>query len=408
MGKLRETTTLRSGGSARGQKRANNHNDYSILVHSHLKWDWVWQRPQQFLSRLSRRHPVLFIEAPEPAEQAATPGVTLREVDDYPNIIVLQTRMPAGRWNDRKSSDDERRRAVQSVLAGPLGRSFRSTIQWFYDPMAVTAFGGQMNEQAIVYDCMDQLSQFRFAPPELIKRERELLAVADVVFAGGPRIWEEKRRHNPNCFCYGCGVDFAHFARARDSRTLLPEDVRGLPGPVFGYIGVVDERLDYELIASLADANPKSSVVMVGPWTKVNPETLPKQPNIHWLGARDYSLLPSYARAFDVCLMPFALNEATEFINPTKALEYMATATPIVATPVHDVVRQFSAVATIAHNHPDFIAACYRTATRPDQAAIARGVELARKNSWESIVRKLERHIQDAICRTESIAISAA
>src|SRR5205085_12140608 len=135
-----------------------------------------------------------------------TGKVTLREVDDYPNVVVLQMQMPADHCHDGPVIDDERRRLVQSVLAGPLGRSFESNVQWFYDPMAVTAFAGQMNERAIVYDCMDQLSQFRFAPPELIKRERELLAVADVVFAGGPKIWEEKRQHNPNCFCYGCGV----------------------------------------------------------------------------------------------------------------------------------------------------------------------------------------------------------
>jgi glycosyltransferase involved in cell wall biosynthesis len=382
--------------------------DYSIIVHSHLKWDWVWQRPQQFLSRLSKKHRVLFIESPDAVDGLAASKVALREVDDYPNVVVLQMQMPASQLADREWADNERRRLLQSVLAGPLGRSFQSVVQWFYDPMAVTAFAGQMNERAIVYDCMDQLSQFKFAPPELVRRERELLALADVVFAGGPKIWEEKRKYNSNCFSYGCGVDLAHFAQAREQDCVVPADVRDLPGPTFGYIGVVDERLDYDLIDKLAKANSTGSVVMVGPSTKVDPAMLPRRANIHWLGGRDYSLLPNYAKAFNVCLMPFALNEATEFINPTKALEYMATATPIVSTPIRDVVRQFSDIVSVAASPTEFIAACARAAKQPDQSAIRGGVELARKNSWESIVRKLQAHIEEAICRDASVAISAA
>ncbi|HJT81925.1 MAG TPA: glycosyltransferase [Chthoniobacterales bacterium] len=382
-------------------------DNYPIVVHSHLQWDWVWQRPQQFLSRLSKRHPVLFVEGPIPSDVKA-PRVTLREVSGYPNIVVLQTHMPQSRWPDGEWIDKERRRIVQSVLAAPLGRKFASPVQWFYDPMAVTAFAGHMNERAIVYDCMDQLSQFRFAPPELVKRERELLAIADVVFAGGPAIWEEKRKHNANCFCFGCGVDAAHFSKASDRRTAIPIDVVNLPGPVYGYIGVVDERLDYELIAALAAADPTGSVVLIGPTTKIDVETLPSHPKLHWLGARDYSLLPAYAKAFDVCLMPFALNKATEFINPTKALEYMATGIPIVSTPVADVVRQFREVITIAAGHRDFIRACHHNAFKPNRAVSRRGRELARENSWEAIVARLENHIDEAITRSSSVAISAA
>jgi glycosyltransferase involved in cell wall biosynthesis len=403
------TQNIRISVPPRSLKNANGEGiDYSIIVHSHLKWDWVWQRPQQFLSRLSKKHRVLFIEAPDAIDGLPASKVTLREVDDYPNVVVLQMQLPASQLANRDWADSERRRLVQSVLAGPLGRSFRSVVQWFYDPMAVTAFAGQMKERAIVYDCMDQLSQFKFAPPELVRRERELLALADVVFAGGPKIWEEKRKYNSNSFCYGCGVDLAHFARAREEACAVPADVRDLPGPVFGYIGVVDERLDYDLIDKIAEANSGGSIVMVGPVTKVDPAAFPQRDNIHWLGGRDYSLLPNYAKAFSVCLMPFALNEATEFINPTKALEYMATGIPIVSTPIRDVVRQFSDVVTVASSPAEFITACARAAKQPDQSAIRRGLERARRNSWESIVRKLQDHVEEAICRDVSVAIPAA
>jgi glycosyltransferase involved in cell wall biosynthesis len=380
--------------------------DYPIIVHSHLGWDWVWQRPQQFLSRLSRNHPVLFIEGPAP-EEVHTAELTLREVPDFPNILVLQMKLPAARWNDGAWVDQERRRQVQSLLAGPLGRILASPVQWFYDPMAVTAFAGHLDERAIVYDCMDELSLFRGAPAELVRRERELLAVADVVFAGGPKIWKAKREANANCFCFGCGVDFQHFAQARDRNVRLPKDIADLPKPVFGYIGVVDERIDYELLANLADST-SGSVAMIGPWTKVDPATFPRRDNLHWLGGRDYAQLPMYARAFDVCLMPFALNDATKFINPTKSLEYMATGRPIVSTPIEDVVLQFSDVVSVGRTAAEFLHMCRRCAERPNSLQIRRGLEIAENNSWDSIIGLLDAHVLDVVNRKRSLATDAA
>ena len=374
-------------------------SDFPIIVHSHLGWDWVWQRPQQFFSRLSQRHRVLFVEGPVPSDVDES-AVNLREVSDYPNIVVVQMRVPANRWSDGAWVDDERRRLVKSVLAGPIGREFKEPVQWFYDSMAVTAFAGHLDECAIVYDCMDQLSQFKGAPPELVERERTLLAAADVVFAGGPKMWVDKREHNPNCHSFGCGVDVAHFGSARKAATPIPVELRAMTGPLLGFFGVVDERIDYELLAKLADHNPSWNVVIVGPTTKVDPATFPQRTNLHWLGGRDYAQLPAYAKAFDVCLMPFAINEATEFINPTKALEYMATATPIVSTAIEDVVLQFSDVVRVANSHREFIAACEREAARPTQARIRRGLATARENTWESIVFQLEQHVEDVLSAT--------
>lgn len=385
-----------------------NPPDFPLIVHSHLNWDWVWQRPQQLLSRFSERHRVLFVEEPrlEPALPSST--IRVREVADFPNILILQMSFPASRAGEPDWLDGERRRLLQSFLAAPIGAKFVKPVQWFYDPKAVTAFAGQMDERAIVYDCMDQLSQFRYAAADLAKRERELLTLSDVVFAGGPRIWEEKSKYNANCFCFGCGVDVEHFAASMSPSIERPADVRALPGPVFGYFGVVDERLDYDLIAALADANPEGSVVLVGPFAKIDQKDLPRRENLHWLGGRDYSQLPNYAAAFDVCLMPFALNEATEFINPTKALEYFATGTPVVSTPVHDVVRQFREIVRIAPTQRDFIEACAEATTQSNDAAIRRGLELARQNTWEAIVHRMQGHIADALARTSQTEASAA
>jgi glycosyltransferase involved in cell wall biosynthesis len=377
-------------------------SNYPIIVHSHLRWDWVWQRPQQFLSRLAARHRILFVEGPQVVEGDIKPCFKFREELEG-RLIVMHTVFPAARFNDGAWVDSERRRLLKEALSGPLRGKFDQPVQWFYDPMAVAAHVGYFNEIATVYDCMDELSQFKFAPPELIKRERELLDKADVVFAGGRKMWESKSRFNSNCHFYGCGVDIEHFGTARDPKTRWPADVADIEGPVLGYFGVVDERLDYDLIGRLAKANPNWTVVIVGPVCKVDAAQFPQEPNLRWMGGRDYSELPAYTKRFDVCLMPFALNEATEYINPTKALEYMAAGKPIVSTPVSDVVRNFGSVVQLAYNADEFIAACTTMLSVPQNAVIGRGLQMAADNTWDAIVAKLEGHIADALTAKEKV-----
>lgn len=380
---------------------------YPIIAHSHLEWDWVWQRPQQFLSRFSREHRVLFVEGPK-TEAISRSRMSLRQAEDHPNVLILQMWMPEDRWHDGEWMDEERHRLLKRLLTGPLGDIFANPVQWFYDPMAVTSFASRMNERAIVYDCMDQLSQFRGAHPELVQRERQLLAMADIVFAGGPKIHSAKRLHNENCHAFGCGADVAHFGKAMLAETVVPSDVAQLSGPVLGYFGVVDERLDYDMIAALADAHPAGNVVIVGPVAKVDPAAFPKRPNLHWLGGRDYSQLPGYVKSFDACLMPFALNAATEFINPTKALEYMAAGKPIVSTAVEDVVLQFTGIVKVARSPEEFIRTAWSTASHPDRGAIERGLTRAARNTWEAIVSRMEDLIADTLATKEASDVRAA
>jgi glycosyltransferase involved in cell wall biosynthesis len=383
--------------------------DYPIIVHCHLRWDGVWQRPQQFLSRLSQRHRVLFVEGPNLRESDEAPTCELLPVSAYPNVTVLRTFFPSSRFHDGQWVDSERCRLLQEALRGPLAGKFDRPVQWFYDPMAAPAHISKFHERAVVYDCMDELSQFKFAPPEIITRERELLAKADVVFAGGRRMCQSKSRFNPNCHFYGCGVDVKHFSQARAAQTEVPQDIQFGEGTfVLGYFGVVDERLDYELIGKLAEANPHWHVAIIGPACKVDPSHFPQHPNLHWLGRREYAQLPAYTKGFDVCLMPFAMNEATEYINPTKALEYMATGRPIVSTPVPDVISNFGKVVKIASTHEEFIETCRNETLQPDESAIARGIQMAEENQWETIVQKLEGHIADVFEKKESRAGNTA
>lgn len=381
-------------------------SSYPIIVHCHLHWDFVWQRPQQFHSRLSHRHRVLFVEGPLVYPGAMPPHFTLRPSEEYPNVTVMQTHFNQTDWEKGgEFIDAMRRELLDEALRGPLKGKFERAVQWFYDPMAVESHLGQHGCVATVYDCMDELSQFKGAPQGLIERERRLLYNADVVFAGGRKMAESKSRFNANTHFYGCGVDVAHFGKARAVATSIPADIAHLEGPILGYFGVVDERLDYDLIAALADARPDWNIVMVGPTAKVSPEDLPQRDNIHWLGGRPYEQLPAYTKAFDVCLMPFALNEATEYINPTKALEYMATATPVVSTAVPDVCSNFASVVKIAMSSAEFVQMCRDQVAQPDQVAVERGLKMANENTWDAIVSKLEGHISDAIQARENAVL---
>lgn len=379
--------------------------DYPIIVHCHLCWDWVWQRPQQFLSRVSTRHKVLFVETIGPDPQLSSPVARFWNPPSFPNVTILRLQFPLWRWSEGAFIDRERRRLVKEFLAGPAAGEFLNPVQWFYDPMAIPAFLGQMDEIAVVYDCMDELSKFREAPPEMSARERALLTEADVVFTGGRKLWESKKSLNRNCYFYGCGVDATHFGNARDPQTNIPGDIVSFRKPVLGYFGVVDERMDYDLLVKLAEANPDWSIAMVGPTLKVH--HFPNLPNLHWLGKKEYADLPAYCKAFDVCLMPFALNEATEFINPTKALEYMATGKPIVSSAIGDVVTNFDSVVKIARSHEEFISLCRAAIEKPDAAAIEKGLKKAADNSWDSIVSQLESHIATALERKRTASVIA-
>src|SRR5438270_3257327 len=200
---------------------------------------------------------------------------------------------------------------------------------------------GHFENRGIVYDSMDELSQFTGAPRSLINNEARLMEHADIVFAGGYELSLKKKKNHDNVHFFGCGVEYDHFAQAQDDSTIIPPDIDFMARPILGWFGVVDERVDYNLVGEMARMRPGWSFAMVGPVVKVDPNLLPHFPNLYFMGQRDYSVLPNYCRAFDICMMPFAINAATQYINPTKALEYFATGRPVISTPVKDVVNQY-------------------------------------------------------------------
>ena len=377
-------------------QRAASSSCYPLIVHSHLRWDFVWQRPQQILSRFGCTHPVLFVEEPIHVDDADRGSLVVTPVG--PGVHRVVPHLPAR----LSSSYDEGATVVRSLIQrlisdrGALAGTFVRAVQWFYTPMPARVMLGAFNERGVVYDCMDELTQFRFAPPELAEREEFLLSRANIVFTGGRQLFESKARRHHNVHFFGCGVDARHFSRARRSDTPVAEELLGLPRPVLGYFGVVDERLDYRLIAMLAEAFASGSVVFVGPTAKVDPAELPQRSNIAWLGQQPYDRLPEFVKGFDVCLMPFALNEATQYINPTKTLEYMAAGKPIVSTAVPDVVRNFVPIVRVARGVTDFVNEVAAALT-PDATAIEAGLARARAETWESIVRAMDALIVEAM-----------
>ena len=300
-----------------------------VLCLSHLRWDFVYQRPQHLLSRCARERRVFYVEPP--VGGVVEPRLEVAERD---GVRVAVPRIPDDL--DERTSADVQRRLLDNLLRE---QAIERYVLWYYTPMALD-FTHHLLPLATVYDCMDELSAFAFAPPALRAHEADLLRRADLVFTGGQSLFEAKRDRHPRVHLFPSSVDVAHFARARGNLA-DPPDQAAVPRPRLGYFGVIDERMDYDLLAGLAAARPEWQLVLVGPPCKIDPATLPRRDNIHYLGVKSYAELPAYLAGWDVALLPFALNEATRFISPTKTPEYLAAGKPVVSTPIRDVVRTY-------------------------------------------------------------------
>ena len=307
--------------------------DNDVLCLSHLRWHFVFQRPNHLMCRAAREQRVFFVE--EPMETDGVPGLDIScPMDDLPRLSVVVPRVRAG------SAPEEVTRQQRELLDLLVAeQSITRPVLWMYTPMALEVVR-HLETSLIVYDCMDELSQFDMAPPCLRAFEAELFGRADLVFTGGQSLYEAKRHHHANVHAFPSSVDAAHFARSRRPAD-DPPDQRDIPRPRVGFFGVIDERLDVRLLADLARNRPDLELVMIGPVVKVDAATLPSAPNLHWLGCKAHGELPSYIGGWDVAMMPFARNRATEFISPTKTLEFLAAGKPVVSTAIRDVVRPY-------------------------------------------------------------------
>lgn len=355
--------------------------EYDLICLSHLRWDFVYQRPQHLISRFTPQHRVFFVEEPVFDSDSPRLDVTPRSG----NMKVLVAHLP---WGPTEAEHGQMYRKLLDEFMAE--NAITNYVLWYYTPMMVS-WTDTLTPRAVVFDVMDELSAFADAHPELLGREEKLLQKADLVFAGGRSLYEGKKDRHPNVYFLASSVDIAHFAKARQSPP-EPADQKDIPHPRFGFFGVLDERIDWDLLAAAADLKPDWQWIMVGPVSGKIPESiLPRRPNIHYPGGKDYAELPNYLAGWDVAIMPFAINDATRFISPTKTPEYLAGGKPVVSTPVLDVIRQYgnAGLAHIAATPAQFVAACEAALHEDPGERLARVEPVLAEMSWDKIWTKM-------------------
>jgi UDP-galactopyranose mutase len=366
----------------------------TLICFSHLRWDFVFQRPQHLMSRFARQMTVIYWEEPIEIGPKETAYLRVREAAEWPKVRIAVPHLPQG------MPDDAREAALKRLLDAHVASIHGTLIAWYYTPMMMP-FSRHLEADLTVYDAMDELSKFRFAPPMLLKLEQELIDRADIVFTGGSSLYEAKKGRHDNVHCFPSSVDRTHFAKAR-SRQFDPADQEDLPRPRLGFYGVIDERFDTELLAMAAEMRSDWSFVMVGPVVKIAQEDLPRRANIHYLGGKTYAELPAYLSGWDVALMPFAMNESTQFISPTKTPEYLAGGKPVVSTPIKDVVRTYGHLqgVFIADDAETFVAACDKAlelSRHPESGWLAEADLMLSASSWDTTQARMAGLIGDLL-----------
>ena len=405
----------------------------TLIVFSHLRWDFVFQRPQHLLSRLAKDYRVLYFE--EPVRGKQTPF--LQRLTPCPNVEVLRPHTTV----DAVGFHDDQLPELKPLLAEYLSDfSIDDYLVWFYTPMALPLLA-ELKPRAVIYDCMDELSAFKGAPRQMVQRESALIKRAQLVLTGGPSLHEAKRALHDNVHCFPSAVDADHFSpravlrsvasggvssphvsmpaasplqRTERKPSRFEDEARRLHAeithPRLGFFGVIDERFDVELLTAVADAAPDWQLVMVGPVVKIDPACLPRRPNVHWLGQQPYEILPHLVAQWDVCLLLFARNESTRFISPTKTLEYMAAEKPIVSTPIQDVISLYGDCVSIADTAGEFIASCARALSEKDfdrQRRLERMRTHIAQCTWDDTARRVRAEIE-AVLRHEFDNVNAS
>lgn len=365
-----------------------------LICISHLRWDFVWQRPQQLLSRLAKQYRILFVEEP-----VTDTGIDKPYLETYPGrtpgakpVIVARMHYPSTDHYWIGHNDPRTQADYEALLLDYLAQEeMHNPIVWLYTPVA-EPFVEVLQPQLLLYDVMDELSAFKGAPAELKEADRRLLGRADLVFTGGASLYRTRQPYSNNIHLFPSGVDIEHFARADRESFAKPTDIADLQPPILGYFGVIDERMDLDLLAHVATAHPEWTLVMLGPVIKIEPQDLPQAPNIHYPGMKDYGDLPVYLSHFDVALVTFAMNEATRFLSPTKTLEYLAAHKPVVSTPIPDIIELYGDYVRIGHTPEEFTAQIEAAlAASAEERAERRRQEqkLLTRYTWDSIAQRM-------------------
>ena len=379
---------------------------FDLVCLSHLRWDFVYQRPQHLLSRAAKQRRVFFVEEPVFVDGLVSLDVSQR--DDHLYIItpLLPKHLSLSKQIVERLQPqfvDEACREEVNALQKQLLDEFLTAFKietyalWYYTPMAL-AFSEHLEPAATIYDCMDELSAFKHAPPALRTNEAELLRRADLVFTGGQSLYEAKRSLHPHVSAFPSSVDAAHFQHARLPQR-EPSDQKDIAHPRLGFYGVIDERFDIDMLTMLADARPDWQIILLGPVVKIEPSALPQRPNIHYLGAKTYEELPTYLSGWDVALLPFAHNDSTRFISPTKTLEYLAGGKPVVSTSIRDVVSPYGTqgLVRIADTPDAFVAAIQEALDEEKETSLPKVDAFLAHTSWDITWDKMYQLIETVV-----------
>ncbi|MBF9254471.1 glycosyltransferase family 1 protein [Pontibacter sp. 172403-2] len=353
-----------------------------VVCLSHLRWNFVYQRPQHLLSRFAKSGRVFFVEEPVYTD---TPNPYLHVATNADNVQVVLPHLPHGL--DAKQTEEAQQNLLNVFFKE---QDLERYLFWYYTPMAL-AFTAHFKPVLTVYDCMDELAAFKFASPRLKELEQELFKKADLVFTGGQSLYEAKKEQHAQVYAFPSSIDKAHFGQARQE-LLQPQDQASIPHPRIGFFGVIDERLDIDLLGAVAAARPAWQLIIIGPVVKIDPAILPQYQNIHYLGGKAYQELPAYLSGWDVAILPFAINESTRFISPTKTPEYLAAGKPVVSTPIRDVVRPYgdAHLVHIAHTADEFVEATEQALAQADDEKWKKEVDIFLADmSWDQTWRQM-------------------
>ncbi len=367
-----------------------------LMCFSHLRWNFVYQRPQHLMTRAAKKSRVFYVEEPV---ITSFPDKLKIHVDPESKVIVVTPELEEGQayiLGGRELTFEDRMGRLLDQLIEMYEIS--DFIAWYYAPMALS-FTQHLKPRAIIYDCMDEFSAFKFAPPELVTLEKQLFKTAELVFTGGHRLYQAKRSLHHNIHPFPSAIDKHFFYPAR-TKLIEKSDQRNIPRPRLGFFGVIDERFDIDLVGKMADLRPDWQFVFIGPVVKIDPVSLPANKNIHYLGMKHYSELPTYISGWDLCIMPFAINASTEFISPTKTPEFLAAGKRVISTAIHDVVHPYGedGLVGIADDAEGFIEiAEHDLKLKADEIWLGKVDHFLSAVSWDKTWNSMEAKIDELI-----------
>jgi glycosyltransferase involved in cell wall biosynthesis len=358
-----------------------------LLVFSHLRWGFVFQRPQHLMSRFAQHRRVFFFEPPVIGKTEIS---QLHVEMSKEGVQVIVPYLPKG-----LTKEETDLKMLEMLDEHASENRIENYSAWYYNPM-YQPWTKNYHPSTVIYDCMDELSGFKDCPPEMKMWEKHLLEKAHVVFTGGHSIYEAKKNSHHNIHPFPSSIDHKHFREARRSLP-DPQDQEHIPHPRIGFYGVIEERIDLDLLESIAKLRPDYHFIMLGPVIRIDEDSLPKLPNIHYLGQKDYQELPVYLSGWDCAMMPFALNDATRFISPTKTPEFLAAGKPVVSTPINDVINPYATKANLIYiaRSPEKFVECIERAMREaqkDKNWLKRVDKFIDGNSWDKTFSNMARH----------------